>query len=85
MTGFPPIIMARNEVTRSDLPRAVYQGSEYAVPAPKPRPNYQAARARRSPVYQAPRADTGNAPSFRLAGLRQRDFEFRRRQQWRAQ
>jgi murein DD-endopeptidase MepM/ murein hydrolase activator NlpD len=33
---------ARNDVTRSDLPRAyVYQGDAYAVPAPKPRPNYQ--------------------------------------------
>ena len=61
---------ARNEVTRSDLPRAyVYQGSEYAVPAPKPRPNYQA-RTTSSPSYQAPSVQrpqsdyAGNAPSF---------------------
>jgi murein DD-endopeptidase MepM/ murein hydrolase activator NlpD len=61
---------ARNDVTRSDLPRAyVYQGSEYAVPAPKPRPNYQP-RSYQSPSYQAPsdqrpQSDyAGNAPSF---------------------
>ena len=54
--------MARNEVTRSDLPR-VYQGSEYAVPAPKPRPNYQA-RAAQPPAYQQPHDDAGNVPTF---------------------
>ena len=71
---------ARNEVTRSDLPRAyVYQGGEYAVPAPKPRPNHQArayqspsnpSSSYQSPSYQAPsdqrpQSDyAGNAPSF---------------------
>jgi murein DD-endopeptidase MepM/ murein hydrolase activator NlpD len=54
---------ARNAVTRSDLAR-VYQGSEYAVPAPKPRPNYQA-RTSQSPAYQPPQSgDSGNAPIF---------------------
>ena len=53
---------ARNEVTRSDLPRTyVYQGSEYAMPAPKPRPDYEA-RVYRSPLPQTPRDD--NAPVF---------------------
>jgi murein DD-endopeptidase MepM/ murein hydrolase activator NlpD len=61
---------ARNDVTRSDLPQAyVYQGGEYAVPAPKPRPNYQA-RTYSSPSYQAPSVQrpqsdyASNAPSF---------------------
>ena len=64
---------AGNEVTRSDLPRAyVYQGSEYAVPAPKPRPVYSAPLS--APVYQAPNSrtasyqpatkDSGDAPAF---------------------
>ena len=58
---------AGNDVTRSDLPRAyVYQGSEYAVPAPKPRPNYQA-RAYQAPSYQAPsyRSPSYQAPPDR--------------------
>lgn len=66
---------AGGEVTRSDLPRAyVYQGGEYAVPAPKPRPNYQA-RTYQPPAYQTSpyqvpgdqRSQTdyaSNAPSF---------------------
>ena len=45
--------VARNEVTRSDLPQVyVYQGSAYAVPAPKPRPVIP--RALSAPAYQAP-------------------------------
>lgn len=52
---------ARNEVTRSDLPR-VYQGGEYAVPAPKPRPNYQARTSVASSSQQP--NDAGNAPTF---------------------
>ena len=59
--------VARNEVTRGDLPK-VYQGDNYAVPAPKPRPNYQASRPQatgyRSPTYESKRDDNGNAPSF---------------------
>jgi murein DD-endopeptidase MepM/ murein hydrolase activator NlpD len=62
--------VARNDVTRSDLPR-VYQGGQYAVPAPKRRPatksysstNYQSP-SYQSPATQAPRVDTANAPSF---------------------
>jgi murein DD-endopeptidase MepM/ murein hydrolase activator NlpD len=62
-----PARHARNEITRSDLPR-VYQGSNYAVPAPKPRPgnsskSYQSPNYQ-SPTYQSPRVDTANAPSF---------------------
>lgn len=59
--------VARNEVTRSDLPHAyTYRGSQYAVPAPKPRPQPKAyaSSSYQSPGYQAPRADTANAPSF---------------------
>ena len=81
--------------TRSDLPRVyVYQGDAYAVPAPKPRPNYQAliilaVRARlsgavRAAAYQSRRGQRQCA-HFCLAGLGQCDFQFRRRQQWRAQ
>jgi murein DD-endopeptidase MepM/ murein hydrolase activator NlpD len=53
---------ARNEVTRSDLPATyVYQGSAYAVPAPKPRPNYQP-RTSQSPSYQSPSYQSPSEP-----------------------
>lgn len=57
--------VARNGVTRSDLPRTyVYQGGEYAVPAPKPRPG-KISRANLAPLDQPPQADyAGNAPNF---------------------
>src|SRR3569832_1524625 len=61
----PKRSVARNEVTRSDLPRAhVRQGSQYA--APKPHPSTKSASVSRNalPAYQAPRLDTANAPSF---------------------
>ena len=60
-----PSHYASNEVTRSDLPRAyVYQGGEYAVPAPKLRPSYQP-RAYQSPSYRAP---YDQAPSYESHG-----------------
>jgi|SRR6185437_6971587 len=68
-----PRHVARNEVTRSDLPQTyVYQGSTYAVPAPKPRPNYQASYqpTYRTPAYRAPSKSRsqseydGNGPNF---------------------
>jgi murein DD-endopeptidase MepM/ murein hydrolase activator NlpD len=65
-----PRHVARNEVTRSDLPRTyVYQGDAYAVPAPKPRPNYQA-RVNQSPSYLAPsyRAPSESRPQSDYAG-----------------
>jgi murein DD-endopeptidase MepM/ murein hydrolase activator NlpD len=50
---------ASNEVTKSDLPRTyVYQGDTYAVPAPKPRPDYQPR------AYEPGQKDIGNAPTF---------------------
>ncbi len=60
---------ARNDVKHSDLPQTyVYQGSEYAVPAPKPRPSYQP-KSYSTPDYQRTQRDTAsalpaNAPGF---------------------
>lgn len=55
--------VARNEVTKSDLPRAtVRQGSPYA--APKARPKSNSVTRNSLPDYQAPRVDTSNAPNF---------------------
>jgi len=55
--------IARNDVTRSDLPRAtVRQDSRYAPP--KPRPKSNSVTRNSLPAYQAPRVDTANAPSF---------------------
>ncbi len=54
----------RAEVTRRDLPKVYgYQGGEYAVPAPKPRPDYRPP-ATASYAYQPPVADSGDAPTF---------------------
>ena len=69
----PVRTVARNEVTRGDLPRTyVYQGDAYAVPAPKPRPVYTAplsapayrTPADREPSYQSAAKDVGDAPVF---------------------
>ena len=67
-----PAHYARNNVTRSDLAKVyVVQGSAYAVPAPKPRPNYTSASSApvdRTPWYRAPFSQSaesnGDAPVF---------------------
>ena len=53
--------VARNDVTRSELPR-VRQGNQVAVP--KARPKSSSVTRNNLPAYQAPRVDTANAPSF---------------------
>ena len=53
--------VARNDVTRSDLPR-VRQGNKVATA--KARPKSSSVTRNNLPAYQAPRVDTANAPSF---------------------
>jgi murein DD-endopeptidase MepM/ murein hydrolase activator NlpD len=67
-----PRHVARNDVTRGDLPKVyVVQGDAYAVPAPKPRPNYNyqspnyQASNHQTPSYQPP---TYQTPSYRDPG-----------------
>ena len=52
--------VARNDVTRSELPR-VRQGSKVTAPKVKPKSN---SVARNDLPYQRPPVDTSNAPSF---------------------
>ena len=52
------------QVTRGSLPRVYgYRGREYAVPTPKPRPDYRPPSTA-SYAYQPPVADSGDAPTF---------------------
>ena len=53
--------IARNDVTKNDLPR-VRQGGKVMAPKAKPKSNSVARND--LPAYQAPRVDTSNAPSF---------------------
>lgn len=53
--------VARNDVTKNDLPR-VRQGGKVAATKAKPKSNSVARND--LPAYQAPRVDTSNAPSF---------------------
>ena len=53
--------VARNDVTKNDLPR-VRQGGKVVTPKAKPKSNSVARND--LPAYQAPRVDTSNAPSF---------------------
>ena len=83
---------ARNDVTRSDLPKAyVYQGSAYAVPAPKPRPVYARTIGSRLSGAVHPHAVLSvDRPGRRcarlcLAGIGQVISDFGATSQWRAQ
>ena len=53
--------VARNDVTKNDLPR-VRQGGKVAASKAKPKSN--SVTRNDLPAYQAPRVDTSNAPSF---------------------